>query len=280
MHKYDFNPEQPLDYYRATKYLSDMPTHAILGATGATGSAVLRFLLSLETSRPRINVFVRSKTKLVATFPKLEREKDVYIFASPLSDHATMKQCLKDTEVIYNCVATNISKRGVDVARSSADAVLSSLQELREDNKESFLPPLLVLLRSSMLAHEKTNLAERLPMFALGHLFDDLKAACEMYKSAANENLPLLTYIFVDPPGLHDPDGVERTGFELIKNGNVIRPDLNYADLGAAMVEAGNREMEFKNQAVGVSATGRVRTSYATLMGYLLTGLRHRLLPF
>lgn len=89
----------------------------------------------------------------------------------------------------------------------------------------------------------------------------------------------MLSYIFVDPPGLHQPDGTERTGFELVQEGG-ISSNLSYADLGAAMVEAARRGDQFRNRAVAVSATGKVRVQYLTLVRYLLTGLGARLSSF
>jgi hypothetical protein len=172
-----------------------------------------------------------------------------------------------------------MSTRGVSVARDSADAILQSLQTLRKEQGEEFRPPLLVLNRSSLLNSTLAGQGPRLaiPRFVLGYLFDDLRAACKKYEDATKDNL--LSYIFVDPPGLHDPDGTERTGFQLLQEGD-ISSSLSYADLGAALVEAGKRGDEFRNQAVAVSATGKVRVQYLTLVKYLLTGLRSRLSPF
>lgn len=147
-----------------------MPTHTILGATGATGSAVLRFLLSSEDQHRQINIFVRSRSKLLAAFPNLAKIKDVQVFTSELSNNATLRQFLQHSDVIYNCVATNMSTRGVSVARDAADALLASLQHLRQEQVEAFRPPLLVLNRSIML---NSTLASQgpgsaIPKFALG----------------------------------------------------------------------------------------------------------------
>ena len=177
-----------------------MPVHTILGATGATGSPVLRFLLSSRNRDRQIHIFVRSKEKLLASLPTLKDAKNVQIFTSDLTDNETLRKCLQDSEVIYNCVATNLSTRGVSVARDAADAILASLQHLRDDQGEAFRPPLLALNRSSLLnstlSGQDPGLA--VPKFALGYLFDDLRAACEKYEVATKDDL--LSYIFVDHP--------------------------------------------------------------------------------
>ncbi|RJE16607.1 hypothetical protein PHISCL_11056, partial [Aspergillus sclerotialis] len=49
-----------------------MPTYALLGATGATGSSVLRHLLQTQLADLDIDVLVRSKSKLLQAFPCLE----------------------------------------------------------------------------------------------------------------------------------------------------------------------------------------------------------------
>jgi putative NADH-flavin reductase len=259
-----------------------MTIHAVLGATGSTGSAVLRCLLT-SSEDITIRIFVRSKAKLLGQFPDLGSNVDIHIFEASLSDSKTLSSCLSDVDVIYSCIATNIATPKVDIAQSAAKATLEALRTLRKDKKGDYRPPLLVMNRSQILNPELPSsvpaFAESIAAFALGTLMKDLKKGCDMYVAAAAEQPSLLLYVFMDPPGLHDPGRKDGTGYEFVKKGK-MNPSLNYADLGAAMVDVAERKTEFEGQAVGVSATGEVRESFVVLFGYLVRGLRSRLLPF
>ena len=59
-----------------------------------------------------------------------------------------------------------------------------------------------------------------------------------------------------------------------------ISSGISYADLGATLVEAASRRDKLRSQEVAVLATGKVRVQHLTLVRYLLTRLRSRLLPF
>ena len=50
-----------------------MPTYTLLGATGSTGSAILRCLLSQPPRDLTLKVLVRTKSKLLTLFPGLEQ---------------------------------------------------------------------------------------------------------------------------------------------------------------------------------------------------------------
>jgi hypothetical protein len=262
-----------------------MSKHAVLGATGATGSAVLRALLASST-RLQISIFVRSESKLHDKFPDLQsnNKHDIRIIPGSLSDTSALADCLNDADVIYSCIATNISTKNVNIAQSAAETTIAALRKLQTDKSDKYKPPLLIFNRSELINPALPSGAPgfliAIPTFALGYLMRDLQNACKLYATAANENPPLLSYILVDPPGLHDADRVEGTGYEFVRQGK-LQPALNYADLGAAMVElAGKAGEEYRNQAVGVSATGEVKESFGNLFGFLLQGLRSRLSPF
>ena len=80
-----------------------MPVHAILGATGGVGSAILRYLLSSQIPDLRINILVRSKSKLLQAFPQLELTSSatITIFEAPISNEDTLKTCIKGASTIY-----------------------------------------------------------------------------------------------------------------------------------------------------------------------------------
>jgi hypothetical protein len=84
-------------------------------------------------------------------------------------------------------------------------------------------------------------------------------------ESTSKENPDLLQVIFVDPGALHDAEGLQRTGHQLILTEKLV-PILSYADLGGAFCELAERRKDFNGKGVGVKATGRVKTSWGTNM--------------
>lgn len=109
--------------------------------------------------------------------------------------------------------------------------------------------------------------------FFLGYIYEDLQHASDLL---AKQDPGLLRYVFVDPPSLHDQYGTVTTGYELVLDGK-LKDELSYADLGAAFCEVAERRMEFDGKALGVSATGKVRTTWGINAGFLFSGVKARL---
>jgi len=130
-----------------------MPIHAILGATGGTGSAILRCLLSSQIPDLRINILVRSKSKLLQDFPQLELTSSatITIFEAPISNEDTLKACIKGASTIYVCVATNHASRKVDIALTAAARLVAALGQLRKDQGSEYKTPVVLFNRSLAL---------------------------------------------------------------------------------------------------------------------------------
>ena len=105
----------------------------------------------------------------------------------------------------------------------------------------------------------------------------DVSEAAVLYQEAAKTSL--LREIIVDAPGLRDPTGSECTGHELFLEGAVTM-SINYADAGAAFVEASQRPVEVLGKAVGIRATGDLRESRSGFLQLIARGLWVRLTPF
>lgn len=261
-----------------------MPTHTILGATGGTGSAVLRYLLCSKIPDLTINILVRSKVKLLRAFPQLldgASGFEINVFESSISDEAALTTCVRGASVIYVCVATNNSAHKVNIAFSTAAQLITVLGQLRKDQRSEYIPPNILFNRSLSL-NDEVNLpipafAKNVFLWILSKVYDDLKNAEVLYKMAVKDDL--LACITVDGPMLMDAQGTTPTGFKLIRQGTSSWY-LSYSDLGAAMVELGQRGMEFEDQAVGVSATGQVRTTFGAELWILVLGLRYKMIPF
>jgi hypothetical protein len=259
-----------------------MPTHALLGATGATGSAVLRCYLDSPPKDLSLNIFVRSKAKLLKAFPDLESTSSprITVVEAPLTDNNALQSCLRGAEVIHSCIATNDAKPGNTVAQDIAQAILTALASLKAEQRGDYVKPTAIVIRSNSLNPEFSSrtpaLLHRWLWFVLYYVYSDLEKASKIYE---DEAAGLLEYVFVDAPALFDSEGVERTGHRLFTAGDTgtASAGVNYADLGAAFLEIAERKDEFKGMGVGVSATGTVREQWGVLFGYQMVGLKGRI---
>ncbi|KAJ8606149.1 hypothetical protein MRB53_041156 [Persea americana] len=249
--------------------------YALLGATGSTGKAILQYYLDNPPKDLKLVMMVRSKSKLLKSFPDLEKNKSlpVEIVEGNLDNTSALEQALEGAEVIYNCISTNDCSPDNSVAQDAAKAIIAALEAENSKLKSAYRRPYLILNRSATL-NEK--LAGRMGYFvnfihwALHYCYDDIEAAVNLYKDAKEKD-NLLEYICMDPPALHD--GGKRTGHKLFLDGSQSS-GLNYADLGAGFVEAASRKEEFAGKGVGVTATGDVEQHWDVLRGYILRGIK------
>lgn len=262
-----------------------MPTHALLGATGATGSAILRCLLDSPPKDLNLNIYVRSKPKLLKAFPGLESTSTIKIkiFEAPMTDTKTLQECFRGADVIHMCIAANDSKPGCSIAQDSAVAVVRALRELQASQRDDYTKPTVLILRASPL---NSGIDEHMPAlvfrwlwFVLYHCYSDHEKASKIYETAFLANPDLMDYIFVDPPALFDAEGPKRTGHRLFLAGDKGERSVgvNYADLGGAFVEIAERKEQLIGKGVGVTATGGVRQEWATLLWYQWEALKGRI---
>ncbi|BAE59524.1 hypothetical protein BDV35DRAFT_384113 [Aspergillus flavus] len=257
-----------------------MVTYALLGATGATGSSILRHLLHDPPDSLRIQILVRSKIKLLQAFPDLQtrRNPQVHVIQGTSTDADALSECLRNATIAFMCVAQNGSPIGTTLCQDSARAIISALQQQQQSEGASYQPCTIVQLRSASL---NPALAVQVPVFVhpivsfcLFANYADIKQACQYYSEARKQGT--LEYIFVDPPTLHDANGTQSTGYRLISTESQATA-LSYADLGAAMCEIAQRRSEFHGRAVGVTATGSVHQTWGVLLRHLLEGGSARL---
>ncbi|GAB7335289.1 hypothetical protein MBLNU13_g07694t1 [Cladosporium sp. NU13] len=199
-----------------------MPTYAILGATGQTGSSILDNLLQSSYKSPenkiKINAFVRSKQKLLSMRPAVASHPNISIYEGPLTDIALLASCIRNT-------------------RAQSRAVLAALEKNENDlshaNTTSTPPKLIVLSSASLEPHFIADLPT--PFLAVMHtaaswMYADLRLAETHLRTHAPSNVEL---IFIKPGGLvHDAPVGHRI--------STTRQQtfLSFADLGAGMVEA------------------------------------------
>jgi len=259
-----------------------MPTYALLGATGSTGSAILRCLLSQPPEDLVLNIFVRSRSKLRKAFPDLESTtafKTNIIEGIP-SDTAATQECLRDVDVVMACIGSNYSTPGMSLIYDTATAIIDALEVHRKIRGSAYRTPTIIQLRSASLNPVYKAalpwLAQKVAPFCFYYVYEDLDRACKLLASSALDAPGLLDYIFVDPPSIHDADGTTPTGYKLILDEKQTSA-LSYADLGAAFCEVAERRDEFLGKAVGVTATGTVNETWGILVGYMATGAKGRI---
>lgn len=258
-----------------------MSTHALLGATGATGRAIVRYLLAVPPTDKdlHLKIFIRSKAKLLKLFPDLEHTSPfkITITEAPLTDTAALQQCLQGADVIHLCIASNESRPDTSIATDSANTVIEALQSLRKAERAEYVKPTVLVLRAMpvnpALTGDSPGIMGNAIKWILHYCYADHERASAIYHTAADDKL--LDVIFVDPPALHDSEGAERTGYEL-KLEAPMGHSLNYADLGAAFVEIAERREEFAGKGVGVAGTGHIREQWGVLLGYQWGALKAR----
>jgi hypothetical protein len=258
-----------------------MAIYALLGATGSTGSSVLRCLLSAPPRDAKLNLLVRSKAKLLAAFPNLEENTSpkINIIEGNSTNSLNLQACLADASVVFMCIGQNESKRGSRLCYDTVSSILSAVKAIRAQQSNTFIAPTILQLRSAslnpVLARHAPYPVRKIVSFCLYYNYADIQRACALYEAAAIEGLA--EYIYVDPPTIHDAEGTQRTGYQLILTEKQATA-LSYADLGAAMCEIARRGKEFKGMAVGVTAIGKVRETWGVLLGFLVDGGNNRVI--
>jgi oxidoreductase AflX len=264
-----------------------MPTYALLGATGSTGSAILRCLLLQPPEDLTFRIFVRSRSKLLKAFPDIESTtafKAKIIEGTP-SDATATEACLKDVDVVMACIGSNYSTEGMSLIYDTATAIVDALEFHRKRQGSAYKTPTIIQLRSAslnpILKAAMPWVAQKAATFCFYYIYEDLDRACKLFASSSSScavagSPRLLDYIYVDPPAIHDADGTTPTGHKLIIDEHQD-PALSYSDLGAAFCEVATRREEFAGKAVGVTATGKVNLTVGTLVGYVATGVKGRL---
>ena len=259
-----------------------MPSYALLGATGATGSAVLRCLLEQPPKELKLNILVRSRVKLQKLFPKLEETAsvDVSVYESHSADNDALEKCLKGMDVIFLCIGCNDSKPGISLMHDTTVAIVDALKNIQKTSGDVYRTPTVLFLRAGpinpVFKKQMPAPARLILWFCLYYAYADLQKGSDLIETASKENPDLLQVIFVDPGALHDAEGTKRTGHQLILTEKLV-PILSYADLGGAFCELAERREDFVGKGVGVNATGKVKTSWGTNVFYLASGLKSRL---
>ena len=236
---------------------------------------MLTYLLERPSSTDEpvaINLYARSPSKI----PEAQRSSpNVQCFDGAVSS-TSLKPCLRDVDVIFQCIATNISEPGCSIAQQAAHAIVEALEAIRaESGANKFRSPVVVFLSSASLNPRFSAEVPRLMRWILGtalfYVYDDLRKALAYLR----EEAPWIPLIEAQPPAL--VKDVVR-GFEL-REPRVEGPTpfLSYEDLARAMVnmvEADQDGKKWIGKSVGIcGVTKDVKADVLPLIKYNIIGL-------
>ncbi|KAL2859779.1 uncharacterized protein BJX67DRAFT_387296 [Aspergillus lucknowensis] len=241
-----------------------MPTYAILGATGNTGTALIQNILRTPSSR--VNAYCRNKAKLLRLLPDLDlaANKSVDIYEGSITDLALIHACIRNTSAVFLVATTNDNIPGCRISQDSVRTVLDALQKIRTEEPDLPLPKLVLLSSATIDPH----LGRKMPGWfkpimktAASHVYKDLIEAERLMR--ANE--AWVTSIFIKPGGLsvdiqrgHKLDFDEQESF------------ISYLDLAAAMLEAADEGAglyDGRNINLTASTLSKIPNNYAPSHG-------------
>lgn len=241
---------------------SPMPTYAIIGATGATGSALLTLLLK-ETPKTTIHAYARSKKKLLSQQPSLTSNSSVRIFDGSLTDVPLIASCISGVDAIFAVVGVNENVPGLRVAQDTAHTLVAALcynshianggSGVKEFGAAP-LPRIIVLSSSSL----NPDLCTEVPPFlhwllsrAFKYPYTDLALA----ESYLRLHRSWLHATFIQPGGLVEE---KQEGHELRLHGRERKAGsifMSYLDLAAGMIEVAESPDKYDWAGVGVIPT-------------------------
>ncbi|KAL2004555.1 hypothetical protein VTN00DRAFT_3440 [Thermoascus crustaceus] len=208
-------------------------TYAILGATGSTGSELLKLLLPRNDIK--LNVYARSRSKLHALIPKSANSAHVTEYIGDLEDKQLLKDCLRGVTVIFSTVAQNNNEPGCSIAQRTSYVIVSALEALRaeakeKENGEPWKSPTLVFLSSSalnpVLMASFPKLLQYILHSACYHVYRDLQLATDYLRS-----IPWIRLMVVQPGAI-----VHDRSFGVRLSETEVSQRVSYADVAVAMV--------------------------------------------
>lgn len=235
---------------------------ALLGATGQTGREVLEILLKQDAAT--INIYVRSKSKLLGMFPSLETDPKINVFEGNVLDQALFIDLLTNVDTIIFTLGQNDNRPGSQIIEDGARAVISALEEMNARGQKRQEPPRLVFL-SSVSWNERKNPPGNTPLMtriirqAFYWPYKDLLAGQRILCSRPD----LVNVTLMQPGALIEENA---TGYDL--SIDTVGVGISYPDLAAAMVEVA-LEMRYANVAA-ILATSKGGYDFGRYAGIIL----------
>lgn len=248
-----------------------MPSFAVLGATGATGGNILKLLA--QNPQNTVNVYVRSKSKLLTQQPDIASNKQVKIFTGDLRDTALIASCLRNTDAVFSTVASNDNMPGTHIAQDTAQSIVVALMDIRMTEPHVKIPVIVWLSSSSLnpkFYKSEPAFLHWLLVTSFSYVYTDLAHAEEYLKL----HQKWLKVVFIQPGGLVE-DKQHGHALSMEKQQSF----LSYADLAAGMIEVAEKG-GYDWQAVAVIPTTNDTKIEWAVPGRMVKGLTFHFAPW
>ncbi|KAL8874303.1 MAG: hypothetical protein Q9174_000343 [Haloplaca sp. 1 TL-2023] len=210
-----------------------MPTYAVLGATGATGGNILKLLM--KDAQNNINVYVRSKAKLIKQIPDVASNPSVNIFTGNLDDISLIASCLENIDAVFSTVASNDNMPGTHIAQDTAQSIVVALMGIRMQKPQAKLPTI-IWLSSASINEKFYSQGPAFVHWILSTSFSYVYTDLEHAEAYLKMHRKWLNAVFIQPGGLVEDK----------QRGHAIDTEkeqtfLSYADLAAGMIEVAEK---------------------------------------
>ncbi|KAH8904211.1 putative NAD-dependent epimerase/dehydratase [Coniochaeta sp. PMI_546] len=225
-----------------------MPTFAVMGSTGNTGTCLVRNLLE-HSPHNHVNAYCRNKAKLIDLVPEAVDNKRVTVFEGSFSDTDLIDSLLQDTKAVFLAVTSNDNIPGIRLNTETALTVIRSIYRLRDASGPGFRCPKVILLSASApddhLSRNMSKLFRPIILRAASAVYLDICRAEDILRSHDH----CIQSVYVKPAGLSMD--VAR-GYELTLDDQ--ESFLSYNDLADAMIEvaADDDEGRWVGKSVGI----------------------------
>ncbi|KAK2007442.1 hypothetical protein LZ32DRAFT_610311 [Colletotrichum eremochloae] len=224
-------------------------TLAIFGATGRTGSEILKAILAKPNHYSTLRIFVRSRDKLISMFPRFKSDRNVRIIEAQVTDIPSVQGCLEGADTIICALGDNDNKPTVRVLQDATKSILVALNQLKSNAGGEWTRPLFLLL-SSATWNKRFNAqapvaVEWLIKNAFYYSYADLLRAHKALQSEPE----LVKLLLVQPPAIIEE---EASGYTI--SAESVGLTVSYADLGAAFAELAINGAYEEIGAVGVTS--------------------------
>jgi hypothetical protein len=255
--------------------------YALLGATGNTGRLILKKLLDATDPETKLNIYVRSRSKLERLVPSVVSDARATIFQGSLQDPALIRACLSGATTIIATVGENENIPGVTILRDCAKAIIDALSALRASAPDpaaatDWTPPRLLLLSSATwnarFAAERPALVHWMIRNAFSRPYSDLVQAQEMLLGVPE----LVSVLLVQPNAL-----VMEPATGCVISTEFAYTAVSYEDLADGFVQLATRPEYATTAAVGVSSARAANPLLYVpfIFGKVIRGLLFQFVP-
>lgn len=264
-----------------------MPTYAIIGATGATGSSLLTLLLN-QTPKTTIHAYARSKEKLLSQHPSLPSNSSVRIFDGSLTDVPLIASCILGVDAIFAVIGINENVPGLRIAQDTAQTIVAALcynshahnGERDANESDAARSPQVIFLSSSTLNPDMCTETSPALHWLLSTAFKYTYADLTLAESYLRLHRSWLHATFIQPGGLVE-EKQKGHGLRLHarekKAGSAF---MSYLDLAAGMIEVAESPDKYDWAGVGVIPTSTNVPMERKVPLRLVTGLTCTYVPW